>query len=165
MFAILSSALGVELADLPGLRLSSGASLALMGGYYFIQPLADTMSLRAGVAAAPYLNACGVILMALCNPLYQCLLNMMPLSQVQPFMHRFLSACLVAFAGGFVVYNGLAISFAYSIFLSVLAPFLMSTFWVRMAHVHTQAEAHRVYGVVAAADGALFGTVARALGW
>ena len=32
MFAILSSALGVELADLPGLRLSCGASLALMGG-------------------------------------------------------------------------------------------------------------------------------------
>ena len=146
----LARLLGVEPTDLHGLSYSSAASLTLMGGYYFIQPLSEEMSLRAGIEMAPYLTAGGLALLAIFNPLYAALTSMLPLAHVQPVLHRALSLCLVLFAGAFAVNRSNALAFSFSVFLSALAPFLMSTFWVRMAHLHSQREAQRVYGVVAA---------------
>ena len=150
---MLSSLLNVEPADLPGLRLSASASFTLMGGYYFIQPLSEEMSLRAGIGMAPYLSVAGLLLLTACNPLYAAMTSVLPLERVQPVLHRLLSLCLVLFCGAFALNRSspsLALAFSFSVFLSVLAPFLMSTFWVRMAHLHTQREAQRVYGIVAA---------------
>ena len=58
----------------------------------------------------------------------------------------------------------LPLAFAFAIFLSSTASFLMSTFWVRMAHVHSPAEARRTYGVIAAGaqGGQLLASVAAA---
>ena len=153
--SIVAEVVGVRLGDLPGLATSSGAAFSLMGGYYFIQPMSDAMSLRAGIGAAPIVTVASVLMLTACNPLYAYLVESMDgrLDGVQPFLHRLLSLCLVFFAVLFVVatQGSLILSFSFAIFLSVLAPFLMSMFWVRMAHVHTLTEAQRVYGVIAAA--------------
>ena len=109
------------------------------------------MSLRAGLAFAPYLTVAGLLLLCICNPIYNILTNMLPLSDVQPVLHRSLSICLVVFSVHFNLLSTSSIlPFLFSVFLTAFAPFLMSTFWVRMAHLHTQREAQRVYGVVAA---------------
>ena len=69
-------------------------------------------------------------------------------------MHRLLSLCLLIFALLFFIdgfgQNSLGLAFSFSVFLSAFAPFLMSTFWVRMASLHTHSQAARVYGIVAA---------------
>ena len=152
------SLIGVDAGDMHGLSYSCSASLTLMGAYYFVQPLSDEMALRAGIAAAPLVTVAGLGLIIVCNPLYALLVSMLPLSSVQPVLHRFLSICLVIFALQFSLFRNtveaeqsLTLSFSFSVFLGAFAPFLMSTFWVRMAHLHTQREAHRVYGAIAAA--------------
>ena len=167
-----SRLLGVHDSDLPGLSLSTGASLLLLGGYYFIQPLSDEMSLRAGIEYAPAINVGGLLLVAICNPLYAALLNLLPLSRVQPFLHRCFSCLLLTFSVAFWLGRAtgdgdtqqLPLAFAFAIFLSSTASFLMSTFWVRMAHVHSPAEARRTYGVIAAGaqGGQLLASVAAA---
>ena len=167
-----SRLLGVHDTDLPGLSLSTGASLLLLGGYYFIQPLSDEMSLRAGIEYAPAINVGGLLLVAICNPLYAALLNLLPLSRVQPFLHRCFSCLLLTFSVAFWLGRAtgdgdtqqLPLAFAFAIFLSSTASFLMSTFWVRMAHVHSPAEARRTYGVIAAGaqGGQLLASVAAA---
>ena len=164
MRATFADLLGVETADLPGLRWSCSASLTLMGGYYFIQPLSDTMALRAGIEFTPFVSTASLALLVICNPLYALLVASLPLSAVQPVLHRFLSACLLFFAIMFLRIPSIGLSFAFTIFLGAFAPFLMSTFWVRMAHIHTQREAHRVYGAVSAAAqfGELLASVAAA---
>ena len=152
------SLIGVDAGDMHGLSYSCSASLTLMGAYYFVQPLSDEMALRAGIAATPLVTVAGLCLIIVCNPLYALLVSWSPLSSVQPVLHRFLSSCLVIFAFQFAVFRNsleaqqpLALSFSFTVFLGAFAPFLMSTFWVRMAHLHTQREAHRVYGAIAAA--------------
>ena len=154
MNACLSNLLQIDPADLHGLSISASASLTLLGGYYFIQPVSEEMSLRAGIAVTPYLTVAGLALLTVCNPLYAVLTSMLPLRDVQPVLHRSLSLCLTLFCAAFAMYHSspgvLPLSFSFSVFLSVCAPFLMSTFWVRMAHLHTQLQAQRVYGVISA---------------
>ena len=147
-----ATALGVHIEDLPGLQMSCGASLTLMGAYYFIQPLSDSMALQAGIEATPLVTVASLGLVLVCNPLYALMCNWLPLSSVQPVLHRILSVCLALFAFQFAMLTreSLTLSFSFAVFLGAFAPFLMSTFWVRMAHMHTQREAHRIYGVIAA---------------
>ena len=88
--SIVAEVVGVRLGDLPGLATSSGAAFSLMGGYYFIQPMSDAMSLRAGIGAAPIVTVASVLMLTACNPLYAYLVESMDgrLDGVQPFLHR-----------------------------------------------------------------------------
>ena len=57
------------------------------------------------------------------------------------------------------------ISFAFAVWSGVFSLFMISTFWARIAHLHSREEAKRVYGVIAAGSegGQLLGSAIAAL--
>ena len=136
-------ALGISAADAEGVSLCAFGSFSLMGGYYLLQPMSDAMALRVGVENTPYVTAGGLVLIMVCNPLYAWLVRTVRWELVQPILHRILSVCLIAFAIAFGFSRmataestgTILLSAGFATFTGAFSLFLMSTFWVRMAHV------------------------------
>lgn len=158
----ISTALGIHTTDFPSATLCSLSSFSLMGGYYLLQPMSDAMALCVGIKMTPVITAGGLAFIMACNPLYAWLVRTLDWDLVQPVLHRILSLCLVGFAAAFGA-SRLAperrmcpffLSTVFASFTGAFSLFLMSTFWVRMAHVSAENNApchatrlHPIFGM------------------
>eukprot|EP00966_Prymnesium_polylepis_P277997 6423147-Prymnesium_polylepis.1 len=95
-----------------------------------------------------------LVLIAAINPLYSVLVRSLPIESVIPALYRILAGTLLLFAVAFLLFpsgeSDQRISFAFAVWSGVFSLFLISTFWARVAHLHTRKEARRIYGVIAA---------------
>lgn len=144
--------LGIERQDAEaGVMLSALAGCCLLSCYYLIQPLSDAMALHVGVENTPWITVGNLTLIALANPLYSMLAKALPPPRILPALYRFLGAIMIFFAVGFLICPGDNIlSFSFAIFIGVFSLFLTTTFWARMASLHSKEEAKRVYGIISA---------------
>ena len=159
---------GVQASDVAGVALVAGAGCALMTGYYLIQPLSDQLALHVGVEYTPLISVFRLILIAVINPIYSALVKPMPVERIIPSLYRMLALTLLLFVFAFALFpagSDQLISFAFAVWSGVFSLFMISTFWARMAHLHSREEAKRVYGVIAAGSegGQLLGSAIAAL--
>ena len=134
-----------------GLPLSAGAGFCMLCAYYYLQPLSDALALKVGLAQTPYITVISMVLIAVANPLYAAAVRALPVPRVLPAVYSVLAGVLLAFAACFAVSpDGLALCFAFAVFTGIFSLFLTTTFWARMASLHTKPEAKRVYGIIAA---------------
>jgi len=147
----MSKCLNVESADLAGLPLSTLGAMTTIGSYYYLQPLGDVLALTMGLEYTPLVTVGNMVLIVLLNPVYAAIVRQLPTASVLPFMFRAVSAILLAFAITFHLFAGYKpLSFGFAIYVGTISLFTTTTFYGRLASLHTKAEAKRVYGVIAA---------------
>ena len=134
-----------------GLPLSAGAGFCMLCSYYYLQPLSDALALKVGLAQTPYITVASMALIAIANPVYAAAVRALPVPRVLPAVYSVLAGVLLAFSACFAISpDGLALCFAFAVFTGIFSLFLTTTFWARMASLHTKPEAKRVYGIIAA---------------
>lgn len=147
---MLNKLLAVEAADLDGLPLSAGAGFCVLCSYFYLQPLSDALALKVGLEYTPAITASNVVLIAVANPLYASLVKALPVKSVLPIVYGVLASLLVVFGVLFTLLpDSAALSFCFAVFTGTFSLFLTTTFWARMASLHTKPEAKRVFGVIA----------------
>ena len=152
MVACAQRVFAVEESDVAsGLPLSAAAGFCMLCAYYYLQPLSDALALKVGIARTPLITVASMVLIAVANPVYACSVRALPVQRVLPAVYAVLVGALLVFAGCFAIAPGeLGLSFAFSVFTGTFSLFLTTTFWARMASLHTKPQAKRVYGVIAA---------------
>ena len=147
----LARLLSVQPSDLRALPYSASAGFTIIGSYYFIQPLSDALALKVGLKHTPLITMANMALIVVANPLYAALSRAIPPSRMLPTVYRILASMLIAFGAAFYGWpESRPLSFSFAVFTGTFSLFLTSTFWARMASLHSKAEAKRVYGVIAA---------------
>ena len=143
--------LHVEHDDLAGLPLSALGAMATLGSYYYLQPLGDTLALAMGLEYTPLVTVGNMCLIVALNPLYAAAVTCLPVKAVLPFMFRIVSGILLCFAFAFHLFPTYRpLSFAFAVYVGTISLFTTTTFYGRLASLHSKAAAKRVYGIVAA---------------
>jgi len=160
------SVLNVEEHDLAvGLPFSILGGLFMMASYYYIQPLSDVLAISMGMEYTPLVTIGNMLLIIGANPLYALVVRNLETKRVVPVIYRFLMATLLFFAMLFFFLPQVQIlSFLFAVYVGTFSLFLTTTFWARMASLHTKVEAKRMYGKIAsgAQCGQLFASVTAA---
>ena len=145
----------VERADIDkGLFHAIASAVLMLGSYYLVQPLSEVVALTLGLENLPYVSILNMTLITLVNPLYAKMAHALPKEHVMPAVNRtvqcglLLLAVLFSFSLGQKAEN--AVSFSFYVFVSIYALFTQTTFWARMASLHTKEEAKRLYGFIGA---------------
>ena len=147
---MLLKCLNIEPQDAPGLPYSALAGMLVLCCYYYLQPLGDVMALRMGIEYTPLVTVGNIVLITVANPLYGLAARLLPVPQRIPAIYRTLLVLLLLFSAAMLVWpESRPISFAFAVFLGSFSLFLMTTYWARMASLHSRAEAKRVYGIIA----------------
>jgi AAA family ATP:ADP antiporter len=148
---LVATVLNVEESDLAGLPLSVLAAMATIGSYYYLQPLGDVLALSMGIEWTPLVTVGNMVLIVALNPLYAAAVLNLSTEAILPFMYRIVSALLLLFACFFYFFSGVkTLSFCFSVYVGTISLFTTTTFYARLASLHTKAEAKRVYGIIAA---------------
>jgi len=153
---------GVEESDVPGLTFSASAGATVLCAYYLIQPLSDTLALAMGVEYTPLVTVGNLFMIIFVNPLFAHVAKTRPVPEVLPTLYRVLMACLAGFAVLFIAFpEAKQLSFSFSVYVGTFSLFLMTSFWGRMASLHTKVEVKRIYGVISAGAqvGQLIGSI------
>ena len=134
-----------------GLSLSAGSAFCMLCAYYYLQPLSDTLALSKGLELTPLITVANVAMFVVANPLYSLLVKWMPVESVLPIVYRILAAGLITFGSCFMLAPSSApLAFSMSVFIGTMSLFLTTTFWARMASVHSKEQSKRLYGIIAA---------------
>jgi ATP:ADP antiporter, AAA family len=133
---------------------------ALLCGYYIIRPLRDEMGIAGGVEQLQWMFSGTFVVMLAVVPLFGSLVRHYPPRRFLPYVYYFFIGNLLLF---FVLFKSdLAHAFvarAFFIWASVYNLFIVSVFWSFMADTFSDAQAKRLFGIIAAGGtaGALTG--------
>jgi ATP:ADP antiporter, AAA family len=142
--------------------LSFGCNFVLLGSYYILRPLRDTMGTVFGVAELQNLFTGTFVLIFLAAPLYAWCAAHMKLSRLLPGIFWFLLVNLVIFDLLFHLSpHSRWVAGAYFCWFSAINLILISVFWTLMADIYSAGQATRLYALIAAGGslGAIMGPV------
>jgi AAA family ATP:ADP antiporter len=141
----------LEPQDLIGVPLSAGASMAMLGAYYYLQPLGDTLALSMGLEFTPLVTIGNMTLIVIINPIYAAVVRKLPTEAVVGVMFRAVILALLGFAVLFALLPEVKLlSFCFAVYVGTISLFTTTTLNARLASLHSKAEAKRVYGMIAA---------------
>jgi AAA family ATP:ADP antiporter len=142
--------------------LAFACNFVLLGSYYILRPLRDTMATIFGVAELQHLFTGTFILIFLCAPLFSWFAARTALSRLLPGVFWFLLANLLIFYVLFHLapYNRW-VAAAYFCWFSTVNLILISVFWTFMADLFSAGQATRLYAFIAAGGslGAIMGSI------
>jgi ATP:ADP antiporter, AAA family len=135
---------------------------ALLCGYYIIRPMRDEMGIAGGVEHLQWMFSGTFVVMLAAVPFFGWIVRRYPPRRFVPYVYYFFIAHLLLFFALFR--SDLAHAFvarAFFIWASVFNLFIVSVFWSFMADIYSNAQARRLFGVIAAGGtiGALTGPV------
>ncbi len=139
---------------------------ALLCGYYIIRPMRDEMAIAGGVAHLQWMFSGTFLLMLAAVPFFGWLARHFAPSRFLPYVYYFFIADLVVF---FLLFKShlehAFVARAFFIWASVFNLFIVSVFWSFMADIFSNAQAKRLFSVIAAGGtaGALAGPALTAL--
>jgi AAA family ATP:ADP antiporter len=138
----------------------------LLCAYYIVRPMRDEMGILGGVENLQWLFTGTLLAMTAAVPLFGWVSSRFPRRQFLPYVYFFFILCLVLFyslMGGHVAEHVVARGFF--IWASVFNLFVVSVFWSFMNDIFSNAQARRLFGVIAAGGtvGALTGPALTAL--
>lgn len=138
----------------------------LLGGYYVIRPVRDTMGVTGGVDQLQWLFTGTFIAMCVAVPIYGWLAGRYARAVLLPVVYLFFIGCLAAFYLLFRTgMTEVILARVFFIWTSVFNLFVVSVFWSFMADIYSRPQAHRLFGFIAAggSTGAIGGPLLTAL--
>lgn len=137
-------------------------NFVLLGSYYILRPLRDTMATVFGASQLEVLFTGTFVITLVCAPLFSAVAARVQLSRLLPGLFWFWTANILLF---FVLFEiapqSRWLAAAYYWWFSVVNLFLISVFWTFMADLFSASQATRFFSIIAAAGsiGAILGPV------
>ena len=163
---LLFSAIQVEPGEIRALAWSFLYFFVLLCAYYIVRPMRDEMGILGGVENLQWMFTGTLLAMTAAVPLFGWVSSRFPRRQFLPFVYFFFILTLLTFyslMGGHIAEHIVARGFF--IWASVFNLFVVSVFWSFMNDIFSNAQAQRLFGVIAAGGtvGALTGPTLTAL--
>ena len=157
---IVFRAIQVEPGEIRALSWSFLYFFVLLCAYYIVRPMRDEMGILGGVENLQWMFTGTLLAMTAAVPLFGWVSSRFPRRQFLPFVYFFFILTLLAFysmMGGHVAEH--IVARAFFIWASVFNLFVVSVFWSFMNDIFSNAQARRLFGVIAAGGtaGALTG--------
>lgn len=133
---------------------------ALLCSYYIIRPMRDEMAIAGGVEHLQWMFSGTFLAMLAAVPFFGWLTRRFPPRRFLPYVYSFFIGNLLLFYALFRSdLTHIYVARAFFIWASVFNLFIVSVFWSFMADIYTNAQAKRLFGVIAAGGtvGALAG--------
>ena len=131
---------------------ATGYFFFLLFSYYLLRPMRETFGIAKGADKLPWLMTGTMILMFLANPLFASLVSRMPRRRFIPLAYR---VCGATMAGFYLLFRllpghgGVALGYAFYMWLSVFNLFAVSVFWAFMCDGFLEDQAKRLFGFIA----------------
>lgn len=124
----------------------------IMGSYYILKPLRDSIGLAHGADKLPDLFVVTMVVMLAVNPLYSILVSRLPRSRLIPLVYRFFIVNLLIFWGLFhaAPSGSRLLDLGFFVWVSLFNLFAVSVFWGFMADVFKSDQGKRLFGFVGA---------------
>jgi ATP:ADP antiporter, AAA family len=123
---------------------------SVLCGYFVLRPVRDEIGVRAGVEQLPWLFTATFAATLLLVPLFGWIVARVRRRVIATATYALCSALLlITYAG---LQSGRIVAFGVGLFIgiSVLNLFMISVFWSLMADSYDEAEARKLYGIIAA---------------
>ncbi len=148
---VLSLVVEVRSHEVKALLLAFACNFVLLGVYYILRPLRDTMATVFGPDQLQNLFTGTFVIMLLSAPVFAWAASKLTLARFLPGVFWFLLANLLVFYGLFrLVPESRWLAAAFFWWFSVVNLILVSVFWTLMADVFSAAQATRLFAFVAA---------------
>ena len=122
----------------------------MFAAYSILRPVRETMGITSGVRNLPVLFWATFAAMLVIQPLYGWLVSSFPLHKILPRIYWLFAAMLLGFyAWFFLEADHTWIARVYFVWVSVFNLFIVAVFWSLMADVFDNAQAARLFGVIA----------------
>ena len=148
-------AVGAEPGEVPALLVACAYFFSLLCAYYILRPLRDEMGIQGGVEQLQWAFTGTFVVMLLAVPLFGWAVARYPRRRLLPVVYGFFIANLLIF---YALFQGdwarPWVARAFFIWVSVFNLFIVSVFWSFMADVFSNAQARRLFGVIAAGGSA-----------
>lgn len=158
--SVLLKSVQVEAGELRALWWSFSYFFALLCSYYIIRPMRDEMGILGGVENLQWLFTGTLLVMTLAVPLFGWVSSRFPRRKFLPYTYLFFIFMLLVFYL-LLEESGTQVTIARIFFIwsSVFNLFVVSVFWSFMNDLYSNAQARRLFGVIAAGGtlGALAG--------
>jgi ATP:ADP antiporter, AAA family len=123
---------------------------SVLCGYFVLRPVRDEIGARAGIENLPWLFTATFVATLLLVPLFGWIVARMPRRAIATSTYALCALALLGTytalqSGGDIVAWGTALFVG----ISVLNLFIISVFWSLMADAYTEAEARKMYGIIA----------------
>jgi ATP:ADP antiporter, AAA family len=155
MMRRLDQILNTERDELPALLWAFFYFFCLLCSYYILRPVRDEMGIQGGVDKLQWLFSATFVGMLIAVPLFGFLSARFPRQQLIPYVYYFFAANLFLF---FVLMRSemdkAILAHAFFVWVSIFNLFVISIFWSFMADVFSNAQARRLFGVIAAGGSA-----------
>ena len=152
----------VEPHEIKALTLACLCNFMLLGSYYILRPLRDTMATVFGVGELQLLFTGTFVVILLCAPVFAWAASKFKLTRLLPGVFWFLLANLGIF---YVLFHATSqnhwVAAAYFWWFSAINLILISVFWTLMADLFSAGQATRLFAFIAAGGeiGAIFGPI------
>ena len=162
----LARVLKTEQHELPALLWAFFYFFCLLCSYYILRPVRDEMGIQGGVDKLQWLFSATFVGMLAAVPFFGFLSARFPRQRLIPLVYYFFAANLLLFF--VLMQNGVdkvILARTFFVWVSVFNLFVISLFWSFMADIFSNAQARRLFGVIAAggSSGAVAGPLLTAL--
>ena len=131
--------------------LAFSCNFVLLGSYYILRPVRDTVATVIGVGQLQYLFSATFVGTLLASPLYAMLAGRFTLSRLLPGVFWFWLFNVLLFQLLFVLLPGnVWVAAGYYVWFSVANLFMISLFWSLMVDIFTPDQATRLFALIAA---------------
>jgi len=145
----------VEPQELRALAWSFAYFFCLLCSYYILRPLRDEMGIAGGVKQLQWVFTGTFVAMFVAVPVFGAVAARFPRRRFLPWVYYFFIANILLFYGLFHTDLGkVQVARAFFIWTSVFNLFVVSVFWSFMVDLYTNAQARRLFGVIAAGGSA-----------
>lgn len=137
-------------------------NFVLLGSYYILRPLRDTMATVFGADQLQFLFTGTFFITLVCAPLFSAVVARVQLLRLIPGLFWFWTANVLLFFALFeFIPQSRWLAAAYYWWFSVVNLFLISVFWTFMADLFSDSQATRFFPIIAAAGstGAILGPI------
>jgi len=146
--------------ELPALLWSFTYFFCLLGSYFMMRPVRESIGVANGVENLQWLYTGTFLTMVAVTPVFGWVIKTFPRRVFLPAVYWFSLVNILAFWALFQ--SGIAgawVARAFFVWLSVFNMFVVSVFWSFMADIFSPSQARRLFGVIAAggSTGAIFG--------
>lgn len=148
---IVGRVLMVRQGEHRALALAAGYFFFLLFSFYLLRPVREAMGIARGADKLPWLMTGTMVAMFFANPLHAIIVSRLPRRRFIPWICHFFAGNLLVF---FVLFRslpnhgGVALGYAFYIWLSVFNLFVVSVFWGLMADAFNEEQAARLFGMI-----------------
>jgi ATP:ADP antiporter, AAA family len=147
----LASFAQIEPQERRAVALAFGCNFMLLGSYYILRPLSDSMATVIGVGRLQDLFTLTFVGTMLCSPIYTTLVSRVRLTKLLPGAFWFWLLNVLLFYGLFTLAPASRwVAGAYFVWFSVVNLFMVSVFWSLMVDLFSATQATRLFALIAA---------------